>query len=135
MNTMYDSSWRQRDSAISKTPKPEPRSTPQLRAEKPRCFLLWSNISISTDRSCCSVAGEPFNYPPKAASTITFPDFLIPRDIAQQLTHLCREVIRNRLLDVEPHEHLFWRIPRLNLSGLTSFLLYSLSPDIEEPPK
>ena len=47
---------------------------------------------------------------------------------ALNLKHLCREVIRNHLLDLDPHPHLFGRIPQLELSSsLTKFLLYNVS--------
>ena len=46
------------------------------------------------------------------------------------LKHLCREAIRKHLLDLDPHTHLFGRVPRLGLpSLLTEYLLYNMSLD------
>ena len=50
------------------------------------------------------------------------------------LKHICREAIRKHLLKLEPHTHLFGRVPRLGLpSSLSRYLLYcmSLDDDIE----
>ena len=42
------------------------------------------------------------------------------------LKHLCRETIRNHLITLDRHSHLFHRIPQLGLpSGLNSYLLYN----------
>ena len=44
------------------------------------------------------------------------------------LKHLCREAIRKHLLNLDPHEHLFGRVPRLGLpKSLTEYLLYDVS--------
>ena len=46
------------------------------------------------------------------------------------LKHLCREAIRNHLLQLDPHKHLFGRVPRLGLPAiLTKYLLYGMSLD------
>ena len=46
------------------------------------------------------------------------------------LQHLCREAIRKQLLKVDPHAHLFGRIPKLALpKSLTEYLLYYMSLD------
>ena len=46
------------------------------------------------------------------------------------LKHLCREAIRKHLIDLDPHEHLFGRIPQLGLPSLvTDYLLYDYSLD------
>ena len=55
-------------------------------------------------------------------------DYLKPPEFS--LKHLCRETIRKHLLDIDPLENLFGRIPQLGLpSSLTVYLLYSLSLD------
>ena len=47
---------------------------------------------------------------------------------ALNLKHLCREAIRKHLLNLDPHHHLFGRIPQLGLPpSLTKFLLYNVS--------
>ena len=46
------------------------------------------------------------------------------------LKHLCREAIRKHLIDLDPHEHLFGRIPQLGLPSIvTEYLLYNCSLD------
>ena len=46
------------------------------------------------------------------------------------LSHLCREAIRKHLLEIDPHENLFVRVPRLGLpAALQSFLLYDQTLD------
>ena len=46
------------------------------------------------------------------------------------LHHRCRETIRRHLLKLDPHENLFFRIPRLGLpSRLAKYLLYDTSLD------
>ena len=46
------------------------------------------------------------------------------------LKHLCREAIRKHLIDVDPHENLFRRIPQLGLPSIvTEYLLYNCSLD------
>ena len=46
------------------------------------------------------------------------------------LKHLCREAIRKHLLKLDPHTHLFGRVPRLGLPSLvTKYLLYDMSLD------
>ena len=45
-----------------------------------------------------------------------------------QLKHMSRQVIRKHLIDVDPHTHLFGRIPQLPLpSALKEYLLYNIS--------
>ena len=47
-----------------------------------------------------------------------------------QLKHICREAIRKHLLKLDPHQHLFGRIPRLGLpNALKKYLLYNQSLD------
>ena len=46
------------------------------------------------------------------------------------LSHLCREANSKHLLDLDPHENLFGRVPRLRLpAALQSFLLYDQTLD------
>ena len=49
------------------------------------------------------------------------------------LSHLCREAIREHLLELDLHENLFIRVPRLNLSEeLQNFLLFNMSTDEQD---
>ena len=74
------------------------------------------------------VAGEKI-HPSKLALTI--PGFLQLDELRLCLKHLCREAIRKHLIDIDPHEHLFGRIPRLGLpDSISSYLLYDISLEI-----
>ena len=54
--------------------------------------------------------------------------YLSTEDLKFTLINICREDIRKHLLDLDPHTHLFCRIPKLGLSkSLTNFLLYNMS--------
>ena len=58
---------------------------------------------------------------------IEVPDFLFSFFCLQ---HLCREAIRRHLINLDPHTHLFSRIPKLPLPTLLSkYLLYDVSLD------
>ena len=47
-----------------------------------------------------------------------------------RLKHTCRETIRKHLISLDPHTHLFKRVPSLKLpSSLTRYLLYDVSLD------
>ena len=62
------------------------------------------------------------------------PDYLKPQEF--NLKHLCRETIRKHLINIDPHQHLFGRIPQLGLPSLvTEYLLYdvSLDADLDDP--
>ena len=55
------------------------------------------------------------------------PDYLLLKDLKLDLKHLCREAIRKHLLSLDPHGHLFGRVPRLGLPLLINgFLLYNM---------
>ena len=47
-----------------------------------------------------------------------------------QLMHICREAIRKHLLELDPHQHLFARVPRLGLPEvMNQYLLFDESLD------
>ena len=82
------------------------------------------------------VAGEDvsstFSVSSSTSSLLSTPLFLVGLKQNLQLKHLCREVIRKHLLHLDPHQHLFGRVPRLGLpSALTSYLLYNLSLKVD----
>ena len=55
---------------------------------------------------------------------VEVPEYLFRRDLRLRLEHMCREAIRKHLIKVNPHSHLFSRIPQLPLpSALTQYLL------------
>ena len=63
---------------------------------------------------------------------VPIPDFLLFKDLGFCLKHLCREAIRKHLISLDPHTHLFGRIPRLGLPGaLKEYLMYDMSLDDE----
>ena len=46
------------------------------------------------------------------------------------LSHICREAVRKHLINIDPHENLFHRVPKLGLpSALQKYLLYNVSRD------
>ena len=56
------------------------------------------------------------------------PEVLKFEDEKLELKHICREAIRKHLLKLDPHQHLFGRVPRLGLpSILTEYLLFNQS--------
>ena len=61
------------------------------------------------------------------------PEELKFEDEKLQLKHICREAIRKHLLKLDPHQHLFGRIPELGLpSALSKYLLFNLSFDTDD---
>ena len=45
-----------------------------------------------------------------------------------RLSHLCRDVIREHLLELDTHKNLFVRVPRLGLpAGLARYLVFDMS--------
>ena len=58
------------------------------------------------------------------------PEYLLHKDLQMCLKHLCKEAIRNHLLELDPHTHLFGRVPRLGLpKSLMEYLLYNQTLD------
>ena len=52
-----------------------------------------------------------------------FPDYQ-----SLSLKHICRMKIREHLLHLDPHTHLFGRVPRLGVpAALTDYLLFNMS--------
>ena len=63
-----------------------------------------------------------------------FPEYLPPENEIN-LKHLCRKVIRRHLLKLDPHTHLFSRVPKLRLpKPLERYILYNqtLDDDVRE---
>ena len=58
------------------------------------------------------------------------PDYVKQEDEKRHLKHLCRVRIRNHLLELDPHQNLFLRVPQLGLpKSLASYLLYDVTVD------
>ena len=70
---------------------------------------------------------------------VPVPDYLLHKNLKLDLRHLCREAIRKHLLVLDPHQHLFYRVPRLGLpSSLSRYLLFDIElgdPFEVIPPK
>ena len=66
-------------------------------------------------------------------SNIEIPKCFKDLEKNMDLKHLCREAIRKHLIDMDPHEHLFGRIPRLGLPSIvTEYLLYDCTLDCKK---
>ena len=56
------------------------------------------------------------------------PDFLLHESFTFSLKDRCRQVIRKHPLDLDPHKHLFYRLPKLGLPPtLSEYLLYNMA--------
>ena len=76
-----------------------------------------------------TIDGTTFNH---IATAITkhhsLPASLTANDLSIRLLPLCRETIRNHLMSLDPHTHLFIRVPKLGLpSLLRKYLLYDVA--------
>ena len=68
-----------------------------------------------------------------SSTFVTIPEWLLHRNVKLQLKHICRQAIRNHLLDLDSHHHLFGKISRLRLPrSLTSYLLFEISLEMED---
>ena len=60
------------------------------------------------------------------------PEYIFHKNLRLCLKHLCRETIRKHLLKLDPHKHLFGRVPKLGLpTSLTDYLVYEMTLDDE----
>ena len=60
-------------------------------------------------------------------------EYLWQENTELSLKHLCRQAIRNHLLDLDPHQHLFGRVPRLGLPAPeTEYMLFDVTLDVED---
>ena len=68
---------------------------------------------------------------PESCENICFvpvPDYLLFKELRFDLKHLSRQAIRKHLLNLNPHEHLFGRIPKLGLPlQINKYLLFNVS--------
>ena len=71
------------------------------------------------------------------SNPIWITDFYRQPDAEVSLSVLCRRTIRKHLLDLDPHTHLFYRVPKLGLPQLlSSYLVFNLSiPPLHKPEK
>ena len=78
-------------------------------------LLLRAGLRINTNRTI----------PPEVIS-----EHVKQKNSQIHLKHLCRVRIRNHLLELDPHQNLFVRVPQLGLpKSLVSYLLYDVSMD------
>ena len=102
-------------------------------------YLLLLDSPTSPDKTMVLfmyAAGEIINVGSlenlKDSGKLSGLDVLFEENLKFNLKHLCREAIRKHLLKLDPHTHLFGRVPRLGLPALiTSYLLYNCTLDIE----
>ena len=76
-------------------------------------------------------AGETLDGPTVPVK-ISIPEYFTELKENLDLKHLCRQAIRKHLIDLDPHGHLFGRIPQLGLPSIgTEYLLYDYSLESE----
>ena len=76
-------------------------------------------------------AGEKLDDP--TVLKVEIPEYFKELRKKLDLKHLFREAIRKHLIDLDPHEHLFCRIPQLGLPSLvTDYLLYDCTLDCKK---
>ena len=90
----------------------------------PSCRPVCSGVCESQPLTLLFAAGETVeNHPIKVSDYLDPPSGIC-------LSHICREVIREHLLQVDPHGNLFCRVQRMGLpSALQEYLLYNVSLD------
>ena len=77
-------------------------------------ILIYQLASLPYNKTILMLllaAGEKIDATVITSCKISVPDYLLFEDLKLCLKHLCRETIRKHLLDVDPHEHLFGRVP------------------------
>ena len=98
------------------------------RLNKDICVLLFTAGEIVT-----GPVVEGTTYYCSGIVRAEVPEYLFHKELQMCLKHLCREAIRNHLLELDPHTHLFSRIPRLELpSSINDYLLYNQTLDDDE---
>lgn len=86
-------------------------------------------ISQRSSENFCSITPGQFELEKVMLLFAAGEKYNIP-DLSIFLKHLCRDAIRKHLIELDPHQHLFGRIPQLGLpSLLTRYLLYNVSLD------
>ena len=102
-------------------------------------YLLLLDSPTSPDKTMVLflyAAGETINVGSlenlRESGKLSGQDVLFKENLKFNLKHLCRETIRKHLLDLDPHTHMFGRVPGLGLPALlTSYLLYDCTLDVE----
>ena len=108
----------------------EPPNPARVASDKTMVLLLFAageTLDVINAGAKTKFRGAPLT--PKA-----IPGYLQNDYLKMNLMHICRETIRKLLLNLDPHIHLFDRIPMLGLpSSVTEYLLYgeTLDDDID----
>ena len=94
------------------------------------CMLLYA--AGETLQGTTVAVSDPNWHPKESAEPDKFyakvPEYLLFEDLKFNLKHLCRQAIRNHLLNLDPHQHLFGKIPHLGIPPpLTKYLLFNFS--------
>ena len=85
--------------------------------------LSWTQEWKNAILKLCFTAGEDIG-----SATEEVRKNLIGSESEMCLRHLCRKTIRNHLLELDPHQNLFVRVPRLGLpTALSDYLLFTMS--------
>ena len=88
-----------------------------------KCMFLLAageRIALDDDGDSFTCSGHKYN----------IPKYLKITEQKLCLKHLCRQTIREYLIDIRPYSHLFGRIPELRLpSVIKRYLLYEMSLD------
>ena len=91
--------------------------------DREKCKLLHA----AGERIAVDSGGDTFTCV-GTKTTYTIPEYLQFNDLRLSLKHICRQALREYLIDLTPHSHLFERIPELRLpSQITRYLLYGMS--------
>ena len=89
-------------------------------------LMLFQKDQIKEVIELLFAAGETID-----ETKVQVPDYLKPPEF--NLKHVCREAIRKHLMNIDPHQHVFGRIPQLGLpSSVTKYLLYNVSLDDDD---
>ena len=84
------------------------------------------------------VAGERLDDPTipaidvhtNAVKHVKIPEYFEELKQILEMKHICRQAVRKHVIDANPHENLFRRIPKLGLPSIvTEYLLYDCSMD------
>ena len=74
--------------------------------------------------------GDEFDVAGASSYHSQFAHYIKQNDLHGHLKHLCRVRIRNHLLELDPHQNLFVRVPQLGLpKSLALYLLYDVTVD------
>ena len=93
----------------------------------------WQHSQSVNDEMCrlLFAAGEILDDDEESNEMLK--DDLQLTDVKMHLKHICRETIRKHLLDLDQHQHLFYRVPELGLPEIINqYLLYDESLEENE---